>query len=339
MIPKVFKYLVLALITVIIVISFNYYREVNFSFKADSQKAQFTITRGESVKDITDNLFNQGLIRSKLFFKVYVWNKKDGSKLQAGTYDLKAGISIKEITKILISGSVISEEREITIIPGWNLLDIADYLANQGLVDKDDFLKITGKTEDFSSQYSFLTDKPKNYGLEGYIFPDTYRIYKNATPEAIVLKALDNFDSKLTPELRQEIKRQGKTIYEVMTMASIVEKEVRSENDMKIVAGIFWNRIKIGQPLQSCATLAYVLGENKAVYSLADTKVNSLYNTYQHRGLPPGPIASPSLKAIEATIYPEETTYNYFLSRPDTGETIFSKTLAEHNLNKEKYLK
>jgi UPF0755 protein len=122
-------------------------------------------------------------------------------------------------------------------------------------------------------------------------------------------------------------------------MASIIEKEVRSTSDMKIVSGIFWNRIKNGQALQSCATLAYVLGVNKAQYSLEDTKVDSLYNTYKYRGLPPGPIANPGLDAITAAIYPESTNYNYFLSDPATGKTIYSKTLDEHNANKYKYLK
>jgi UPF0755 protein len=183
-----------------------------------------------------------------------------------------------------------------------------------------------------------LDDKPDYRGLEGYLFPDTYRIFKGSSPSEVLEKMLDNFDSKLTEEMRLEIERQGKTIYEIVTMASIVEKEVRSEADMKIVAGIFWDRIKYGQPLQSCATLAYILGVNKKQYSLEDTKTDSLYNTYQNKGLPPGPIANPGLRALEATIYPEYTDYNYFLSSSD-GETIYSVTYDEHLRNKAIYLR
>jgi UPF0755 protein len=122
-------------------------------------------------------------------------------------------------------------------------------------------------------------------------------------------------------------------------MASVIEKEVRSANDMKIVSGIFWNRIKNGQALESCATLAYILGVNKSQYSYEDTRINSPYNTYINRGLPAGPIANPGLKAIEAAIYPEDTAYNYFLTASETGETIFSKTYQEHLNNKNKYIK
>ena len=122
-------------------------------------------------------------------------------------------------------------------------------------------------------------------------------------------------------------------------MASILEKEVRSEQDMKIVSGIFWDRIKIGQALQSCATLAFVLGVNKVQYTYTDTQIISPYNTYKHKGLPPGPISNPGLKALNAAVEPIKTEYNYFLSRPDTGETVFAKTLDQHNANKAKYLK
>ncbi len=150
---------------------------------------------------------------------------------------------------------------------------------------------------------------------------------------------LNNFDGKLTDEMQNNIAEQDKTIYEIVTMASIIEKEVRTLEDMEIVSGIFWDRIKYGQPLESCATLAYVLGVNKEQYSIEDTKIDSPYNTYRNPGLPPGPICNPGLNAIKAAIYPQYTEYNYFLSRQDTGETVFSKTLEEHNRNKARYLR
>ena len=138
--------------------------------------------------------------------------------------------------------------------------------------------------------------------------------------------------------MRKDIKAQDRTIYEIITMASIVEKEVRILEDMKTVAGIFWDRIKYGQALESCASLAYILGESKVQYSVADTKIDSPYNTYKNPGLPPGPISNPGLNAVRAAIYPEYTSYNYFLSDPQTGDTIFSKTFEEHKQNKQKYL-
>ncbi len=138
--------------------------------------------------------------------------------------------------------------------------------------------------------------------------------------------------------MRQDIERQGKTIYEIITMASILEKEVRNETDMKLVADIFWRRLKNGQRLESCATLAYALGKNKPQYSYEETRLASPYNTYINDGLPPGPICNPSLKAIRAAIYPTPNDYNFFLTRLDNGQTIFSHTFEEHELNKAKYL-
>jgi len=121
-------------------------------------------------------------------------------------------------------------------------------------------------------------------------------------------------------------------------MASIIEKEVRSVDDMEIVSGIFWNRIKNNQALESCATLAYIIGESKSQYSIEDTQINSPYNTYRNRGLTPGPISNPGLRAINAAIYPKDTNYNYFLTDPKTKKTIFSKTFEEHKKNKSIYL-
>lgn len=228
-------------------------------------------------------------------------------------------------------------EKVITIIEGWNIKQIDNYLSEQGVsIDKRvaDF-----KVRDFKSDYDFLADAPAGASLEGYLFPDTYRVFASTTADEIIHKMLGNFATKVSPEMITEIGKQKKTLHQVVTMASVVEKEVTSKNDMKIVAGIFWDRIKNGQALESCATLAYILGENKAQYTYEDTRIDSPYNTYLNRGLPPGPIANPGLNAISGSISPTYTDYNYFLSRPDTKETVFSKTYAEHTANKQKYLK
>lgn len=244
-------------------------------------------------------------------------------------------------------------DKTVTIIEGWNSRQIAEKLANSQLgFSVDDFLKIAGQPkknyqslpanqwpEDFSDNYEFLKDKPKQVGLEGYLFADTYRFRPSSSPKEVIIKLLDNFDQQLNTKMRQDIEQQGRTIYQIITMASLLEKEVKTEQDMKIVADIFWRRIKNGQRLESCATLAYILGQNKPQYSFEDTRINSPYNTYINGGLPPGPIGSPSLKAIKAAIYPTPNNYNFFLSRPDNGETIFSRNFEEHKINKAKFLK
>ena len=237
---------------------------------------------------------------------------------------------------------VFKEEKTLRVIEGWRNRDISEALVKSGLGTADDFVKAQ-KDYDLS-KFSFLADKPKSTDLEGYLYPDTYRVYASSTVSEIITKMLSNFDQKLTPKMRADIKAQGKTINEILTMASIIEKEApisytKGDNqDAKIISGIFWRRIKAGQALQSCATLAYVLGVDKKQYSEADTKTDSPYNTYENRGLPPGPICNPGILAIEAAIYPTPSTYNYFLTPANSKSIIYAATYEEHLRNKAKYL-
>lgn len=248
-------------------------------------------------------------------------------------------------------------EKTVRLIEGWTSRDMAQYFEGQGIWQSEEFLEVAGfpqinydqekdlpRPQDFSDDFSFLADKPTNRGLEGYLYPDTYRIYATSSPVELIVKMLQNFDQQLTPEMRADVRKQGKTIYEIVTMASILEKEVpmdyinNDNKDARIIAGIFWGRLKVGQALQSCASLAYILGVNKAQYSLADTQIESPYNTYKYRDLPPGPISNPGILAIEAAIYPLSTNYNYFLTPAGSRDIIYATTYAEHLRNKAKYL-
>lgn len=237
---------------------------------------------------------------------------------------------------------VFKEEKTLRVIEGYRNRDIADLLVKNNLATADEFAQ--AQKDYNTSKFSFLAGKPKSTDLEGYLYPDTYRVYASSTATEIITKMLSNFDQKLTPKMRADITAQGKTINEILTMASIIEKEApisysKSENqDAKIISGIFWRRIKAGQALQSCATLAYVLGVDKEQYSQVDTKFDSPYNTYQNKGLPPGPIANPGILAIEAAIYPTPSNYNYFLTPKDSKSIIYAATYEEHLRNKNKYL-
>jgi len=253
---------------------------------------------------------------------------------------------------------VFADEETLTIPEGWSVQDIGQYLERTGKWTSQDFLNIVGwprvdyrnqksktKPVDFSGQYDFLADKPGYYGLEGYLFPDTYRVYASSTVTEIVDKMLANFDQKLTPKMRAEIKAQGKTINEVIILASIIEKEApinyqKDDNrSARIISGIFWNRIGIGQGLQSDATLSYIFNDNKSQHSGRDLEIDSPYNTYKYRGLPPGPICNPGILAIEAAIYPIATDYYYFLTSKDGGEVYYARNYDEHLQNKYKYLR
>ncbi len=307
------------------------------------QKTSFpqriTIKKGETVNQISDKLKNKNIICDSFVFETYLWLSGKEGRIKAGEYFFEKPLNIKNLTFILLKGQR-KKEKTIKIIEGWNIRDIANLLEKKGFCDKKDFLSYVSDKKEILKlklKYPFLKDMKEGTSLEGYLFPDTYRVYEDADIEDIVEKMLNNFGKKVDDNLRNEIKKQNKTVFEIVTMASIIEKEVRNEEDMKIVSGIFWNRIKNGQALQSCATLAYILGKNKRQYSYEDIKVVSPYNTYLNKGLPVGPIANPGLTAIKAAIFPEKTDFNYFLSK-ENGETVFSKTLKEHELNKLKYI-
>lgn len=345
------KNIVVLLLVLFLAMFFSYIRNINYS-SGKNQSVIFVVYKGDSVSDIGDKLHNQNLIKSERVFKAYIRFSEKDAIFREGSYDLNYNMNIKEIVEELTKKISLKPEKKVTFIEGWSVRDYYKVLEKNFSTKEEDFFNMVGepmldyqllssgmRPKDFSKQFDFLKDKPDYYGLEGYLFPDTYRFFEDASLEDIVVRMLKNFDQKLTSKMREDIVAQGKTIFEIVTMASIIQKEVQSEDDMKMVSGLFWNRIKNGQALESCATLAYILGVNKAIYSYEDTRTPSAYNTYINRGLPPGPISNPGIRAIEAAIYPTENNYNYFLSRPDTKETIFSVTYEEHLLNKNKYLK
>lgn len=245
-----------------------------------------------------------------------------------------------------------------TIIEGWNLNDIANDLNSNPkrtdaphLATQQEFL--TAAKNFSTADYSILTSKPAKQSLEGFLFPDTYFLPEpNAStsePEILIKKALDNFSQKFTTPMQAQASADNMSVYQIVTLASIVEKETGQNaitdqqkqalsDERKTIASIFYNRLKIGMPLESDATVNYITGKNTAQASLQDTQIDNPYNTYKYAGLPPGPICNPSLSSILAALYPTQTDYLYFLHRQDTGQVIYSKTYEEHLQNKQKYL-
>ncbi len=302
----------------------------------------FTIEKGQGVKQIARNLHDAGLIRSPFAFQLYAWGEGVSGSMQAGTYKLTPAMDVPAIMRGIVRGDAVSNEAIITIREGWTNREIGDYLEGQGLFSRDAWLQAVAVTDsrtllpDFT--FSVLSNKPADASLEGYLFPDTYRVYKNATPADVVKKMLQNAEAKLTDDLRAKVQAQGRALFEVLTLASIIEREVQSERDKKLVADVFAKRLRDGIPLQADATLTYLLGKATAALTAEDLALDSPYNTYRYAGLPPGPIGNPGLDAILAVLEPEPNPYYYFLSAP-SGETIYSVTLEEHNENKAKYLR
>ena len=308
----------------------------------------FEVKKRESIFDIAKHLEEEGFIKNKYLFVCLTILRGKERQLKAGKYILSPSMTLQEILDILSKGK--TPIVKITIPEGWNLKEIAQYLEEKGLCQKEEFFEIVGwqgvdyskeknlpQAQDFSNKFPFLKDKPKNVSLEGYLFPDTYFVKKTATCQEIVKMFLENFSKKLTPDLQEEIKKQKKTVFEIVTMASLLEKEVKTKEDKEIVAGILWKRLKAGIPLQVDATIAYITGRKTTKITFEELQIDSPYNTYKYSGLPLGPISNPGMESILAAIYSKQSNYWYYLSTPE-GKTIFSKTLSEHNKNRAKYL-
>ena len=301
-----------------------------------------TIGQGESVERIAETLKSAGLIRNPFAFKIFVWGESLSAKLQAGEYILDPSMDAPEIVRLLTAGDALSREVTVRVLEGWSNAAIGAYLADdRKLFSLADWQNAAGTTDSRmllpEKAYSFFGDKPVTATLEGYLYPDTYRVFRDTQPAQLIEKMLDNFEKKVSADLVAEIHGQGKTLFEILTLASIVEREVQTDSDRKMAADVFLKRLRDGIALQSDATVNYVTGKQALQPTFDDLAVDSPYNTYKYPGLPPGPIGNPSLSAMIAVVRPEPNPYYYFLTAP-SGETIFSKTLDEHNANKAKYL-
>jgi UPF0755 protein len=330
--PKFLKKIISVVAIFLLLIFFFVCFEVYIPINPSSQETvAYTVQKGWGDAQIANDLQNLGMIRSSYFFRLYVLLSLQHSNLKAGEYNLSPKMSIYQIAKKMAAGDVIRDT--VKILEGWDTNDIGKYMQSKGICTQDEFISLAQK--DYSNTFDFLQDKPKSAGLEGYLFPDTYEISKGETCQDILNLMLSNFGKKLTPAMRADIKTQKKSIFDIVTMASLIEKEVRGLDDKKIVSGILWKRIAIGMPLQLDSTINYITQKSDPSATMKDIKIDSPYNTYKYYGLPKGPISNPGIDSITAAIYPKTTNYWYWLS---DGKTIFSETLEQHNIAKAKYL-
>ncbi len=318
-------------------------------YTAEAQKIDkvtFEIKQGESVGELVNRLEEEQVIRNAWIFKKYLIYKGLDKKVNYGEFEVEAPITVARVAEALSQPGL--SEREITILPGWGLKEVAQYLEKEGISTKEDFFNLVGQpamnykisgiqAPEIDLDLKILGDKPWYVGYEGYFAPDTYRIYKNSTVEDVVDRLLKERDKQITPEMWDDIKKSGKSFFDILTMASVLEREARDFEEMAIISDIFWRRHDINWALQSCATVNYVTGKDTPAISLDDQKIESAYKTYKYPGLPLGPISTPGLDAIRAAIYPQENDYWYFLTGTD-GEMRYAEDLEGHNLNKAKYL-
>ena len=329
------KKFIILLIIIVAIFGFWYYRAISAPADAKAGLIYFTVEKGESLASIGADLQKAGLIKNPFAFKLYGKFQGAATKIMAGEYNLSASMSIKEIIATLASGKNVNQEKIITIIEGWRASDMANYLENQRLFKKEEFLSGI-KIERWRADYSFLADAT-GQTLEGYLFPDTYRVFNDAKPDDVIKKMLDNFGAKFTVQMAADLKNKNMNIFEAITLASIVEREALSASDKAMVADVFLKRLRDRIGLQSDATVNYITGKKDLRPSLTDLAIDSPYNTYKYRGLPPGPISNPGLISIRAVIYPATNDYFYFLTDQD-GVAHYGRTYAEHQANIQKYL-
>ena len=319
--------------------------ELNAPASADPTPVQFSIAPGELPTDVAAQLQKQGLIKNADVFINLVKYKHVGTKIQAGDYILKRNLTMDEIIDALQHG--LAKMIPITIVPGWRAEEIADYLANLGLknFNKDQFLKLVREGQ---FDYAFLKDRPKTAPttIEGFLFPETYNVPLDISTDFLITMMLDTFSSRVTDKLRQEATAAKRTLYEEVTLASIVEREAVAASERPVIASVFWNRVAKKMFLQADSTAQYAIGYQaatkqwwKSPVTIDElTNANSPYNTYRNAGLPIGPICNPSLASITAAIEPAQTDYLFFFAKGD-GTHVFAKTYDEHLQNQQKYQK
>lgn len=302
---------------------------------SDAEVVTFLVADGASFSSITDELHQSELISSKFWFKVY--GKVDGSAraLQSGVFELQEGMSYSSIVDALGSAEV--DEISMTIPEGYTLKQIGEVVREKFDVSEAEWGILTGMESPFEDHpFVKFAQKPEDVDLEGYLFPDTYRFFKEATGEEIVEKLLDTMQSRISNENVEA--PEGWSLHGVLTLASILEREVMLKEEKAIVADLFLRRLEIGMALQADSTVNYVTGKKTPGISLADRDIESPYNTYQNTGLPPGPISNPGIDAIIAVVEPIPNSFLFFLTTPE-GEVIYGLTHDDHVRNKNKYLR
>jgi UPF0755 protein len=287
-----------------------------------------TIPPGTAFTKVAHLLKAKGLLGPEWFFQMLGRVQQLDRKIIPGEYELHPGMRPTELLAKLVEGDVY--QHSVTIPEGYNVVQIAEMLHQKGLADKHEILRLN-RDSAFITSVNVMAPT-----LEGYLFPDTYRFARYMPPEFILRTFINRFHEMVTPELHAQAKAMGMTLQEVLTLASVVEKETGLASERSLVSGVFHNRLKKNIPLQSDPTVIYALEYFDGNIRKEDLSVNSPYNTYRVRGLPPGPIANPGLAAIQAALYPTPSDFVYFVSRND-GSHKFSATLAEHNKAVDKY--
>lgn len=293
----------------------------------DSQPVEVVVEPGYSFLDLTDLLVEKGIVKNGWYFRYLAKNYQVDRKIQAGRYQLRTNMDYQEALKILTSKPK-KGLFKVTIPEGFTVSQIAERMAAEAKVSKTELLNL-GLTGSGKFSYSFL-DSNFTPSLEGYLFPKTYLIWEGSTAEEVLNLMLGQFERELKKLDLSKLSARGLTIHELVTIASMIEREAKLPQERRLIAAVIYNRLRRGMRLQIDATVIYALGYHKKRLFERDTMVKSPYNTYLHLGLPPGPICNPGLESLKAALDPAPVSYLYYvLSDPKTGRHTFTRTEAE----------
>lgn len=316
-----------------------FYISINFPLSCKGE-CNFSITKGENLKNIANRLKNEEYISSSILFQFHIKIKRQERNIKAGDYQFTLPLTIANITEIITNGKL-TNNYSFLIAEGETMLEIEENLKEKGLIDASVSLK-EWKIEDFLEKkyFDIFSEIPTDVLLEGYLFPDSYHLPQGLEEKEILSIFIDNFVVKTENDLFFDIKEQKRNFYEILIMASLLEKEVRKETDKRMVADLLWRRLDTDFPLQVDATICYAKYESFKKCSLTRElfKLDSPYNTYLYKGLPPTPIDNPGIESIQAALNPLSNDYWYYMTDRKTGRTIFSETFEEHLESRGKYL-
>lgn len=300
----------------------------------------FDVQRDESIDSIADRLHAAGLIRSPGYFTFRVRLDGAGDEIVAGRYQLNTAMTTSQIIEAITSEeTALAQEITVRFIEGWRTEQYAEALVEAGVAtDTASFLAAANDPK-WNGEFAFLHTRPSGVALEGYLFPDTYNLRADATADEIIERLLATFAERVTPEMIASADQLGLTLHQVMTIASIVEREAVVPEERAIIASVYYNRLAQGMPLQADPTVQYQIGTEAEWWpelTPEDLQESGRYNTYLTTSLPPGPICNPSLASIEAALTPAQTGYLFFVAKGD-GSHAFATTLEEHEQNVEQY--
>jgi len=287
-------------------------------------ETELIVPSGATFAEVVDTLTARGLVARPLFFRVYARLRGDDTQVRSGRYTFRGGDGWGTMLDALVAGRVVTVP--FTIPEGWTLRQMVDRLA-----------QATGESPEAVRAY--LDDEAQHQrwgvpgpGLEGYLFPDTYRFAEGSSLEAVIEAMVDRYQAFWTPERRERLEALGLTEREVVTLASIVQAEARVSEEMPSIASVYHNRVLRGWRLEADPTVLYALGgpRERLLYAAIDSVANNPYNTYRQEGIPPGPIGAPGEAALDATLNPVDAPFLFFVARPG-GRHVFTRTLAEHN--------